>query len=149
LVPAAADLDGERARDRLAKRAEDDAGAQRVAHQRRALSLGDDLCYRAAHVEIDAVGAVGLESPRRVREDVGILAEQLQSGGTLAGQIRGTRERAGVLTHKRAGGALPARQAAGAPLARDEPKRRIGAAAQGGQTQIEAAPPAILARGCG
>src|SRR3989442_243667 len=51
VVPAAADLDGEGAGDGLAQRAEDHGGAQRIAHQRRALALGDDLRHRATHVE--------------------------------------------------------------------------------------------------
>src|SRR5262249_47418402 len=57
LVPARADLDRERHADSLAQRPEEHGGAQRIAHERGALALGDDLRHRTAHVEVDRVGA--------------------------------------------------------------------------------------------
>src|SRR6266850_3242817 len=137
LVPAAADLDREADADRLAHRAEDDGGAERVAHQRGALALGDDLGDRTAHVEIDGVGAGRLEAARRLSQHVGVGAQELHGDRMLLGeeprQLLGAR----AVLEQSLGVDLLVGERAGAALAADEPERRVGDGGHRRQTQID------------
>src|SRR5438128_8721226 len=93
VVPAAADLDREGHADRLPQSAEDQQGGERVAHEGGALTLGDDLRDGAAHVEVDRVGAAGLEPSRRLGQDIRVRAQQLHRDRVLLVEV--ARERNG------------------------------------------------------
>ena len=137
VVPAAADLDREAAGHGLAQRAEDDGGRQRIAHERGALALGHDLRDRAAHVEIDGVGAGRFQPAGGLGQHVGIGAEELHGQRPLLGQVTRQRGRLVVAEHERAGVDLLAGERAGAALATHEPERRVGDTGHRGQAQVQ------------
>ena len=60
VVPAAADLDRQGDPDGGPHGAEDPRGGRNVPHEGRALALAGDPRHRAAHVQVDDVGAQGL-----------------------------------------------------------------------------------------
>src|SRR3989441_8944415 len=122
VVPAAADLDREGHADRLSQSAEDQQGGERVAHEGGALALGDDLRDGAAHVEVDRVGALGLEPPRRLRQDVRVRAQELHRDRVLLREVPREGDGVAVALDEGAGVDLLAREEARAALARDEPR---------------------------
>src|SRR5207249_8596194 len=111
--------------------------AERVAHQRRTLALGDDLRHRAAQVQVDRVSAGGLEPPRGLGQDVGIPTQELERDRVLLGQEARELGRARAAFHEPAGVDLLAGEAAGAALARDQPEGRVGHRGHRRQTQID------------
>ncbi len=84
VVPAQPHLDGDRHRDRATHRGEQALGMVEVAHQGRAgLAAGHGL-GRAAHVDVDHVGAVGLGEPRALRHPARVAAGELDDVGQHA-----------------------------------------------------------------
>ncbi len=137
LVPPAADLGRQRDRDRLAHGAKDHRRPPRIAHERRPLALGHDLRHRAAHVEVDRVGARRLQPPRRLREHVGIGAQQLHGERPLLGQVARDLAGVGVVLDEGAGVDLLAGEEPRAALARDEPEGDVGYARHGREPKFD------------
>ena len=76
-VPAEPDLGGDRNRDRLDHGFADPAGELGIAQQGRAARRLDDLGHRAAHVDVDDIGAGRLRHPGRLRHHPGVAPHQV------------------------------------------------------------------------
>jgi len=133
VVPAAADLDGERHAHRLAQRAQDERGGGHVAHERGALALAGDLGHGAAHIEIHDVGAQDLAALGGPREPIGILAQELHGERPLRGIVGGDGVGVRVAGQERGRVHLLRGGEPAAALPRDEPEGRIGDAGHRGQ----------------
>ena len=85
-VPAGAQLDGDRQRrDGLYHLADGPFDQQRIAQEGRTRAVAADLLHGAAHVDVDGVdGAIPVDcDTRTLREDVGVVPEDLDGEGSL------------------------------------------------------------------
>jgi hypothetical protein len=82
-VAAGPQLDGHGEPAALARGGSDRHGAVGVVEQRRAGAGPADLAHRAAHVQVDQVGARGRRDGGRLAHHVGVVAEQLHRNRVL------------------------------------------------------------------
>ncbi len=87
VVPAGAELAGERDRDGAAHLAEDLRNQGQVAQQTGAAVALDDLLHRAAEVHVDAVEAKILDHASGVGQDLGLGAEKLGDDRMFVGLV--------------------------------------------------------------
>ncbi len=122
VVPAQPHLQRHRPRRRVHRCGDQAFGQVHVAHQRRAGEPAGHFLGRAAHVDVDEVGAGGLRHPRAPRHPFGAAADELDHGERQAVADRGAAHHVGA--------------AGGEELARHHLGRDIGGAeARGGAAE--------------
>ena len=94
VVPPLAHLDGDGNLHRLRHRRDDFRGVRRLAHQAAAGVVLRDLRHRAAHVDVDDVGAHLFDDARGFGHLGGLAAEDLNRDGPLFLGVFGVLERA-------------------------------------------------------
>ena len=77
IIPARAHLDGDGNGHGLYDGAYNFFGQGQILHQRRTVAIFDDLLYRAAHIDVDDIGAGFFDDSSRLGHDFRIRTENL------------------------------------------------------------------------
>ena len=135
-VPAGPHLHRHRNPHRPGHRTDDARGVLRLAHQAAAGVVLGDLRHRAAHVDVDDVGAHALDDLRRGGHLVGIAAEDLDRDRPLLFGVSGVLERAVDAAHQTLGADHLGHDEPASALALDEAaERSVGHARHRGERE--------------
>lgn len=112
LIPAEAHLERYRDRGCFDRRFDQRKRMIRIAHQRRSGIAAGDLLRGTAHVDVDDIGAIGLDDPRRLGHPVRFTP----------GELHDVRIDAGILQPRPGFGGVTDQFAARHHLGHDEPR---------------------------